>query len=230
MIKKIWVIFIWLVLIAGVVKAQPQRSVILSAWTDNLTSRGSNFQYTTNLRHDNRTGQQGKVFTRSMQFGCRLGFYHRTANHNGYLGMPFLRWQRQRPKGLIIDWEIGLGYLTLGQASNTLSGGEAQRIKLANELSKPSRSGTLYVLDEPTTGLHFQDIEKLVKVLHSLVDRGNTLIVIEHNLDIMKESDYIVDLGPEGGMKGGQLIAACTPEQLVKKKKSLTGHFLSHSI
>lgn len=119
MIKKIWVIFIWLVLIAGVVKAQPQRSVILSAWTDNLTSRGSNFQYTTNLRHNNRTGQQGKVFTRSMQFGCRLGFYHRTANHNGYLGMPFLRWQRQRPKGLIIDWEIGLGYLVRQNLNNT---------------------------------------------------------------------------------------------------------------
>ena len=122
---------------------------------------------------------------------------------------------------------IGLGYLTLGQASNTLSGGEAQRIKLAAELSKPTQGGTLFVLDEPTTGLHFVDIEKLVAVLHSLVDQGNTLVVVEHNLDFIKEADYIIDLGPEGGDAGGRIVATGPPEKIVQRtKQSYTARFL----
>ena len=107
-----------------------------------------------------------------------------------------------RPLKILDD--IGMGYITLGQASNTLSGGEAQRIKLAYELGKESRGTTLYVLDEPTTGLHFVDVEKLIHILHRLVDMGNTVVTIEHNLDIVKDADYIVDLGPEGGEQGGQ--------------------------
>ena len=112
--------------------------------------------------------------------------------------------------------DIGMGYITLGQASNSLSGGEAQRIKLAYELAKESRGKTLYVLDEPTTGLHFADIEKLIHALHRLVDKGNTVVTIEHNLDIVKEADYVIDLGPEGGMDGGHIVACGPPEELLK--------------
>lgn len=115
--------------------------------------------------------------------------------------------------------DIGLGYLTLGQASNTLSGGEAQRIKLAYELAKESRGRTLYVLDEPTTGLHFADIERLSRTLHRLVDKGNTVVMVEHNLDIIKEADYIIDLGPEGGDKGGHVVACGTPQELLRYEK-----------
>ena len=122
--------------------------------------------------------------------------------------------------------DVGLEYIKLGQASTTLSGGEAQRIKLARELSKTSTGRTLYILDEPTTGLHFDDIKKLLKVLHRLVAMGNTVIVIEHNLDVIKCADYIIDLGPEGGNEGGQIVATGTPEEVAKNKNSYTGKFL----
>jgi excinuclease ABC subunit A len=122
--------------------------------------------------------------------------------------------------------DVGLSYITLGQSATTLSGGEAQRIKLAKELSKRDTGSTLYILDEPTTGLHFYDIEQLLKVLHRLRDRGNTIVVIEHNLDVIKTADWIIDLGPEGGDKGGTIIATGTPEAVAKVKTSYTGHFL----
>ena len=122
--------------------------------------------------------------------------------------------------------DVGLGYIKLGQQATTLSGGESQRVKLATELSKVNTGRTLYILDEPTTGLHFEDINMLLNVLHGLVDKGNTVIVIEHNLDIIKSADWIVDLGPEGGDKGGEIIGAGTPEELIKNKKSYTGQFL----
>jgi excinuclease ABC subunit A len=123
--------------------------------------------------------------------------------------------------------EVGLGYITLGQSATTLSGGEAQRVKLATELSKKDTGKTFYILDEPTTGLHFQDIELLLGVLQKLVDRGNTVLVIEHNLDVVKVSDHIIDLGPEGGSGGGKIIATGTPEEVIKNKQSITGKFLA---
>ena len=125
----------------------------------------------------------------------------------------------------ILD-EVGLGYLRLGQSAPTLSGGEAQRVKLASELGKRDTRRTLYLLDEPTTGLHFDDIEKLLKVLQRLVNRGNTIVVIEHNLDIIKSADWVIDLGPEGGEKGGKLVAKGTPEEIAKKSGSFTGEYL----
>ncbi|MBD3666778.1 MAG: excinuclease ABC subunit UvrA, partial [Kangiella sp.] len=122
--------------------------------------------------------------------------------------------------------DVGLSYITLGQAATTLSGGEAQRVKLSRELSKRDTGQTLYILDEPTTGLHFHDVNQLLKVLHRLRDHGNTVVVIEHNLDVIKTADWIVDLGPEGGSKGGQIIATGTPEDVAKIKKSYTGKYL----
>ena len=122
--------------------------------------------------------------------------------------------------------DVGLGYITLGQQSTTLSGGEAQRVKLATELSKRDTGNTFYILDEPTTGLHFEDIRILMEVIHKLVDRGNTVLIIEHNLDVIKLADYIIDIGPEGGKKGGTIVAQGTPEQLIKSKSSYTGHYL----
>ncbi len=126
--------------------------------------------------------------------------------------------------------KVGLGYIKLGQPATTLSGGEAQRIKLSKELSKRSTGKTLYILDEPTTGLHFDDINKLLKVLHSLVDKGNSVVVIEHNLDVIKTADYIIDVGPDGGDKGGKIIAKGTPEEISKAKESFTGKYLKKYI
>lgn len=119
-----------------------------------------------------------------------------------------------------------LDILNSGQPSTTLSGGEAQRIKLATELSKRPTGKTLYILDEPTTGLHIADVHRLVDILHRLVDTGNTILVIEHNLDLIKTADYIIDLGPEGGDRGGEIIGIGTPEQIVKNERSYTGQFL----
>jgi excinuclease ABC subunit A len=123
-------------------------------------------------------------------------------------------------------FDVGLGYLRLGQSATTLSGGEAQRIKLSRELGKRTNSNTLYILDEPTIGLHFADIQKLLDVLMRLVDMGNTVVVIEHNLDIIKSADYLIDLGPEGGPGGGRIIAAGTPEEVAATEASYTGHYL----
>ena len=122
--------------------------------------------------------------------------------------------------------EVGLGYMTLGQSSTTLSGGEAQRIKLATELSRVDTGKTVYILDEPTTGLHFDDIRKLLAVLGRLVDLGNTVLVIEHNLDVIKTADWIIDLGPEGGEGGGQVVAVGTPEEIAAIDTNSTGRFL----
>jgi len=122
--------------------------------------------------------------------------------------------------------DVGLTYIKLGQNATTLSGGEAQRVKLAKELSKRDTGKTLYILDEPTTGLHFFDIEQLLKVLHRLRDHGNTIIVIEHNLDVIKTADWIIDMGPEGGSGGGMIVATGTPEEVANNKSSHTGHYL----
>jgi excinuclease ABC subunit A len=126
--------------------------------------------------------------------------------------------------------EVGLGYISLGQHATTLSGGEAQRVKLATELSKRDTGKTFYILDEPTTGLHFQDIAHLLDVLQKLVDKGNTVLVIEHNMDVIKSADYIVDLGPEGGELGGNIVAIGTPEKVAANKKSYTGRFLKKEL
>ena len=122
--------------------------------------------------------------------------------------------------------EVGLGYISIGQAATTLSGGEAQRIKLSKELSKRQTGKTLYILDEPTTGLHFDDIKKLLEILHKLVSYGNTVIVIEHNLDVVNTSDWIIDLGPEGGEKGGQILFEGLPKDIIKRKENQTGIYL----
>ena len=122
---------------------------------------------------------------------------------------------------------VGLGYIHLGQQATTLSGGEAQRVKLAKELSRRATGKTVYILDEPTTGLHFDDVRKLLEVLDALVENGNTVIVIEHNLEVIKTADWIIDLGPEGGIKGGHLVAEGTPEDVAKVKESFTGQYLA---
>src|SRR5204863_372777 len=126
--------------------------------------------------------------------------------------------------------DVGLGYIHLGQSATTLSGGEAQRVKLATELSKRDTGRTLYILDEPTTGLHFEDVRLLLEVLHRLVDKGNTVVVIEHNLDVVKTADWVIDLGPEGGERGGDVVAVGTPEQVAQAKASSTGRFLRRTL
>ena len=126
--------------------------------------------------------------------------------------------------------DVGLGYITLGQPATTLSGGEAQRVKLATELSRRPTGRTLYILDEPTTGLHMEDVSKLLGVLHALVDTGNSMIIIEHNLDVIKNADWIIDMGPEGGEGGGTVLATGTPEEISKAKGSYTGKYLKNML
>jgi excinuclease ABC subunit A len=126
--------------------------------------------------------------------------------------------------------EVGLGYITLGQQATTLSGGEAQRVKLATELSKKNTGNTFYILDEPTTGLHFEDVRILLEVLQKLVEGGNTVVVIEHNMDIIKVADYIVDMGPEGGRGGGTIVCQGTPEEIIKNKASFTAKYLKQEL
>ena len=126
--------------------------------------------------------------------------------------------------------DVGLGYITLGQQSTTLSGGEAQRVKLATELSKRDTGNTLYILDEPTTGLHFEDVRVLLEVLQKLVDKGNTVLVIEHNMDVIKVADHIIDIGPEGGVAGGNVVCQGTPEEVAKCSASYTGKFLQEEL
>ena len=123
-------------------------------------------------------------------------------------------------------YDVGLSYIKLGQPSTELSGGEAQRVKLATELSRKSTGRTIYILDEPTTGLHFADVHKLVEILHRLTEGGNTVVVIEHNLDVIKTADHIIDIGPEGGDGGGQVIARGTPEEVVENPLSYTGQYI----
>ena len=125
---------------------------------------------------------------------------------------------------------VGLGYITLGQQATTLSGGEAQRVKLSEELSKRDTGNTFYILDEPTTGLHFEDIRHLLEVLNKLVDKGNTVVVIEHQMDVIKVADHIIDMGPEGGQRGGTVVCVGTPEQVARHKKSHTGVFLKDEL
>ena len=126
--------------------------------------------------------------------------------------------------------DVGLGYVKLGQSSSSLSGGEAQRVKLATELSKKDTGKTFYILDEPTTGLHFQDIRMLLNVLNKLVDKGNTVLIVEHNLDVIKVADYIIDLGLEGGDNGGHIVVSGNPEQVIKSKKSYTAAYLKEAL
>ena len=126
--------------------------------------------------------------------------------------------------------DVGIGYIRLGQSATTLSGGEAQRIKLATELSKRATGRTIYILDEPTTGLHIADVDKLLHMLHALVDTGNSMIVIEHNLDVIKNADWVIDMGPEGGSGGGRIIAEGTPEQVAKSPDSYTAQFLKRML
>jgi len=130
----------------------------------------------------------------------------------------------QKLKALV---DVGLGYVHLGQSAVTLSGGESQRMKLASELFRKGTGNTLYILDEPTTGLHFEDIKVLLNVLQQLVDQGNTVVIIEHNLDVLKSVDYIFDLGPDGGQKGGYIVAQGTPESLASNPASVTGPYLA---
>ena len=145
-------------------------------------------------------------------------------------GISFFDGLPQLQRKLITLYDVGLGYIKIGQSSTTLSGGEAQRVKLATELAKRSTGKTIYILDEPTTGLHTADVAKLVEILQKLADAGNTLVVIEHNLDLIKTADYIIDLGQEGGDGGGEIIAMGTPEEVAKSPVSYTGKFLAEKL
>ena len=145
-------------------------------------------------------------------------------------GISFFDGLPQLQRKLQTLFDVGLGYIKIGQSSTTLSGGEAQRVKLATELAKRSTGKTIYVLDEPTTGLHTEDVAKLIAILQRLVDGGNTVIVIEHNLDLIKTADHIIDLGPEGGDGGGTLVAEGTPEEVARCEKSYTGAFLRQKL
>ena len=141
-------------------------------------------------------------------------------------GLEFFRNMPKIARKLQTLYDVGLGYIKLGQPATTLSGGEAQRVKLANELARRSTGKTVYILDEPTTGLHIADVHRLIEVLQKLVDAGNTVIVIEHNLDLIKCADHIIDLGPEGGSAGGEIVAEGTPEQVAEVPGSFTGQYL----
>ena len=145
-------------------------------------------------------------------------------------GLKFFKQHKSIHRKLSNLENVGLGYIKLGQQATTLSGGESQRVKLSAELSKVNTGRTLYILDEPTTGLHFQDVDMLITVLNNLVEKGNTVVVIEHNLDVVKCTDWVIDLGPEGGQGGGKILASDTPEKLVKIKKSYTGKFLKYCL
>jgi excinuclease ABC subunit A len=145
-------------------------------------------------------------------------------------GVEFFENHQSIHRLLVTMSDVGLGYLTLGQPSTTLSGGEAQRIKLATELGRPSAGHTLYILDEPTTGLHTDDIRRLLDVLNRLVDKGNSVVVIEHNLDVIKTADWVIDLGPEGGAGGGRVVVAGTPETVAQCDESHTGRFLREEL
>tara|TARA_Y100000588_G_C14140266_1_gene875732 strand:- start:759 stop:1352 length:594 start_codon:yes stop_codon:yes gene_type:complete len=170
---------------------------------------------------------QGKRFNRET-----LQIKFRNKNINDILNMSieeakiFYRNHKTILRKLNALNDVGLGYIKLGQQATTLSGGESQRVKLSKELSKINTGRTMYILDEPTTGLHFEDIKLLLNVLHDLADKGNTIIVIEHNLDVIKTADWIIDLGPKGGEHGGTIIGEGTPKYISKIKKSFTGQFL----
>ena len=144
--------------------------------------------------------------------------------------VPYFSAQSRIHDRLRILQQVGLGYIALGQQATTLSGGEAQRVKLATELSRRATGRTLYILDEPTTGLHFADIRRLLEVLNQLVDQGNTVVIIEHNMDVIKTADWVIDLGPEGGNEGGRVIASGTPEDVAQQDKSFTGQYLARML
>ena len=145
-------------------------------------------------------------------------------------GITFFDGLPQLQRKLQTLYDVGLGYIKIGQSSTTLSGGEAQRVKLATELAKRSTGRTIYILDEPTTGLHSEDVAKLIQILQRLVSAGNTVVVIEHNLDLIKTADYIIDLGPEGGDGGGTLVCAGTPEEVAACEASYTGKYLREKL
>ena len=145
-------------------------------------------------------------------------------------GVEFFEKHPKIYKKLSTIKDVGLGYITLGQQSTTLSGGEAQRIKLAAELSKRDTGNTFYILDEPTTGLHFEDVRVLMEVLNKLTDKGNTVLVIEHNMDVIKLADHIIDIGLEGGLKGGTILCSGSPEKVAENNESYTAHFLKKEL